>query len=252
VAVLGVLLVPWVVRNQVEYGDLTLSTQGGQTLFKRVFDVDRRDVPTDTADGRLVAGLQRQQRRTDPSSELNSFVSEELQRRGYSADEAVAIERRVAVTAIRDDPLAYLAATPGRVSKFLTDLDSFNYRDATGGENSSGIDPNNRSAPVRVAIKLWFALAKTLTEIWWLLSLHVVAGLLLLLSPYRRARVAAGVLAGLWLSIALATALSHGGLRRYSAQMAPEAWLLGAAGAVLVAMALVGTVRAMRKQAVEP
>ena len=31
VAVLGVLLVPWVVRNQVEYGDLTLSTQGGQT-----------------------------------------------------------------------------------------------------------------------------------------------------------------------------------------------------------------------------
>ena len=252
VAALGVLLVPWVVRNQVEYGDLTLSTQGGQTLFKRVFDLDRRDIPTDTADGRLVARIQRQQRRTDPSSELNNFVSGELQRRGYSADEAVAIERRVAVSAIRHDPLAYLAATPGHVSKFLTDLESFTYKDATGGENSSGFDPNDRSAPVRAAIKLWFAIAKTLTEVWWLLSLHVLAGLLLLLSPYRRARVAAGVLAGLWASIALATALSHGGLRRYSAQMAPEAWLLGAAGAVLVAMALVGAVRAMRAEAVEP
>ena len=138
------------------------------------------------------------------------------------------------------------------MSKFLTDLESFTYKDATGGENSSGFDPNDRSAPVRAAIKLWFAIAKTLTEVWWLLSLHVLAGLLLLLSPYRRARVAAGVLAGLWASIALATALSHGGLRRYSAQMAPEAWLLGAAGAVLVAIALVGAVRAMRAEAVEP
>jgi hypothetical protein len=252
VAVMALLLVPWVVRNQAEYGHLTLSTQGGQTLFKRVFDVDRRPVPTDTADGRLVAGLQREKRRAEPSNELNNYVSKALQRRGYSADEAVAIERRVAVTAIRHAPLAYIGATPGHVSKFLTDLAGFDYADVTGGENSSGIDPNDRSFPVRAAIKLWFAVAKTLTTVWWILSLHVIAGLLLLFSPHRRARVAAGVLAGLWLSIALATALSHGGLRRYSAQMAPEAWLLGAAGAVIVATLLVGAVRAMRTQAGEP
>jgi hypothetical protein len=251
-AVLSLLLVPWAIRNQAEYGHLTLSTQAGQTLFKRVFDVDRRPVPTDTADGRLVARIQREQRRADPSRELNNYLSEALQQRGYSADEAVAIERRVAVDAIRRDPIAYLAATPSRVSRFLTDLASFSYRDVTGGENSSGIDPNNRSAPVRAAIELWFAAGKALTEIWWILSLHVLAGLMLLLSPYRRARIAAGVLAGTWLSIALATALSHGGLRRYSAQMAPEAWLLGAAGAVLVATLLVQAVRVMRAPPAEP
>jgi 4-amino-4-deoxy-L-arabinose transferase-like glycosyltransferase len=247
-ATMAVLLIPWAIRNEVAYGHFTLSTQGGQTLFKRLFDVDGHEVPTSTADGRLVARLQEEQHRTAPGRELNSYVSEELQRRGYSADAAVALERRVALTAVREDPIAYLAATPGRLSRFLTDLNSFTYDDVTGGENSSGFNPDERSAPVRLAIQLWFGLSRALSEVWWILSLHVLAGLLLLLSADRIVRMAAGVFASMWLGVALATALGHGGLRRYSAQMAPEAWLLGAAGAVLVCSALWRAVRQLRAE----
>jgi 4-amino-4-deoxy-L-arabinose transferase-like glycosyltransferase len=246
---MALLLVPWAARNEIAHGHFTLSTQGGQTLFKRVFDVDRRPIPTSTADGRLVARLKSEKARRRDHRELNSYVSEELQRHGYSPDGAVAVERRVAVTAIEDAPFAYLAATPARVSDFLTDLNSFSYGDATGGENTSGFDPSEKPAPLRLAIQVWFGVGKALSEAWWILSLHVVAGLLILLSWKRRTRVAAAVMASLWLSIALATALSHGGLRRYSAQMAPEAWLLGAAGATLVVGALAAALRQSRDSA---
>jgi hypothetical protein len=77
-----------------------------------------------------------------------------------------------------------------------------------------------------------------LSDVWWLLSLNTLAGLLLLFSRDRRTRTAAAGLTGVWISIAVGTVLAHGGLWRYAIQLAPITWMLGSAGALMVASSL--------------
>jgi 4-amino-4-deoxy-L-arabinose transferase-like glycosyltransferase len=245
--VTALLLLPWVVRNELAYGHLTLSDQAGQTLFKRVFEVDRRPIPTSTADGRLIARIAIENRTRDPRAELNNYAVGALKRMGLSGHEAVALEGRVARTAITADPLSYVVDTGPRVWKALADINSFSYADLGGGENSSSLRPDHRSTLLAVAISLWFWPVRVFATAWWILSLSGLAALLVLGLPQRSVRDAAAALIAVWLVIALATALSHGGHRRYSAQLGPEVWVVGSCGAVLVVEGLAARLRRRRR-----
>jgi dolichyl-phosphate-mannose-protein mannosyltransferase len=240
------LLIPWVVRNEVAYGLPTLSDQGGQTLFKRMFDVDHARIPTSTADGRLIARIAVEKQAREPRAELNDYAVGALRARGLSGHEAVTLEGRVARTAIAAEPLGYLAETGPHVWRALTDLNSFSYADLSGDENSSSLGPAHRSRLVAVAIDLWFWPVRVLATAWWILSLGALSALLVLALAQRSARAAAAALVAVWLVIALATAVTHGGHRRYSAQLAPEVWIVGSAGAAIVVQGLAARLRPRR------
>jgi 4-amino-4-deoxy-L-arabinose transferase-like glycosyltransferase len=244
--VTALLLIPWVARNEVAYGLPTLSDQGGQTLFKRMFDVDHAPIPTSTADGRLIARIAAEKQLREPRAELNDYAVGALRARGLSGHEAVALEGRVARTAIAAQPLGYLADTGPHVWRALTDLNSFSYADLSGDENSSSLRPAHRNRLVAVAIDLWFWPVRVLAWAWWILSLGALSALLVLAVAQRGVRAAAGALVAVWLVIALATAVSHGGHRRYSAQLAPEVWLVGTAGAAIVVRGLASRLRPRR------
>jgi 4-amino-4-deoxy-L-arabinose transferase-like glycosyltransferase len=242
-AVTAILLIPWVVRNEVAYGLVTLSDQGGQTLFSRMFDVDHARIPTSTADGRLIARIAVERRAREPRTELNDYARDALRARGLSDQQAVALEGRVARTAIAAEPLDYAADTGPHVWRALTDVNSFSYADVSGHENSSSLRPGHRNGLVAVGIDLWFWSVRVLAMAWWILSLSALSALLVLTLTQRRVRCAAAALIAVWVVVAVATALSHGGHRRYSAQLAPEVWIVGSAGAAIVVQRVAARVR---------
>ncbi len=245
----ALLVAPWVVRNQVHTGHATLSIQGGHTLFKRLFDIDNRPVPTDTAEGRKVEALQKRLvAERGPDAQLVFFVYDELRAEGLSEYEAISLQGRVAKRAIREAPLTYAGNTVGRVERALTDVNDFSREDL---ESEAGTSLAEGSGLRSAAVDLGVAVARVLSSVWWILSLNALAGLLLLLSPSRRVRAAAGIFLGLWLAISVATAASHGGLRRYSAQLAPLIWLFGAAGAAAVVAGIRATLERRRGTASE-
>ena len=244
--VTALLVIPWVVRNDAVYGRATLSDQGGQTLFRRMFDLDHTRIPTSTPDGRLIAQIAAEHRVRDPGADLNDYVVDRLRGRGLSDHEAVALEGRVARTAIAADPVAYVANSGAHLWRALTDVNSFSYSDLSGGENSSSLRPGHHNAIVAVAIDAWFWPVRVLATAWWIVSLGALSALLVLALPERPVRAAAAALIAVWLVVALATALSHGGHRRYSAELAPEVWLVGSAGAAIVVERVVTRLRRRR------
>ncbi len=54
----------------------------------------------------------------------------------------------------------------------------------------------------------------------------------------RRSRLAGAALMSVWLTMAVGTVLTHGGLWRYSMQLAPITLMLATAGGVIVLTAL--------------
>lgn len=238
--VAALLLAPWLIRNAIGYGEWSLSSQSAQTLTKRVFDIDGRPWP-DTAEGRLAAQIDARREQVEPDAEKYHFLARALEQRGMTPDEAVAFSGTVAKQAISEAPLAYVWGTVEATVRYLTDVNSFSYDDLSSGENSSSLRPGTAS-PVQLGVAVWYWSVRVLAWAWWILALAGAAGLLLLRAPERRVRAAIAAFAAAWLAIALSTALSHGGLRRYSAQMAPAVWVVGSAGAVLVTRTLRRTV----------
>ncbi|MEN3279602.1 MAG: hypothetical protein V7607_742 [Solirubrobacteraceae bacterium] len=233
-AVVAVLVAPWAIRNRIEFGHASLTQQGGQTLFKRAFDRDRLPIDTTTADGRLVASLKARRDATAPTVELNEYVFQILTRSGRPADEVLELQRSVALAAIRRHPLEYAGGTFAGLQRTMHDVNAFTYADLGDKDVNSGFGAADDGSLKSVAAHAWFAVARTLSTAWWLVSLHALAALLALFAGARRSRVAAASLIAVWLAVALGTALTHGGLRRYSAELAPLLWMASAAGAVLV------------------
>jgi 4-amino-4-deoxy-L-arabinose transferase-like glycosyltransferase len=238
-----IVVAPWIVRNAIAIDRPTMSVMGGDTLFARAFEVDHLTIPTDTENGRLVAAAVGSQ----PNSQPLTVAASVLARRGYSRLEALDAERRLAVTAIRRAPRTYLGTTVTEVGRMS--LDS---RVVGQAENAPRNDtflrfsqPGHSPLPTRLSRVVWRA-TKPLAGLWWLLSLHGFAGLLVLLVGNPRARRAFMALAAVWLAVALGTALGRGALTRYAIELAPITWILGSAGAAIVIGALRDAYRASR------
>jgi hypothetical protein len=236
-----VVVAPWIIRNAVVIHRPTVSVMSGDTLFVRAFEVDRLPIPTDSETGRLAIEAVRRQPGTRPVA----AVAAALARRGDSRLETLDAERTLATTAIRRHLLTYLRGTVRETSRLT--LDS---RLVGRAQNAPGNDAFLRSSipgpsplSTRVSTVVWDA-TDPLAGLWWLLSLHGFAGVLVLVLGGPRARRAAMALIAVWLAVAVGTAMGRGALTRYAIELAPLTWILGSAGAAYLIAAVRDAYRA--------
>jgi 4-amino-4-deoxy-L-arabinose transferase-like glycosyltransferase len=233
-AAFAVVISPWLVHNWSQFGQPSISDQSGLTLFNRVFEVDARPVPREGKAGWIAA--QEQQRlvwQQPPTGErLHVVVAARLQSElGLTRVQAIRNMRRLAILAIRDDPLDYAWRTVRGTRRYL---DEARYNRAW----TVAIEPRAGTHSVAIPRALWRTFDRV-TPVWWVLTLNgFAASLGLVLGPWRRRVVVAGLLA-VWGVMALATVAMHGGLPRYSAQLLPLTFLLTVAGATAGARALI-------------
>jgi 4-amino-4-deoxy-L-arabinose transferase-like glycosyltransferase len=219
-----VVISPWIVHSIVRYGSPSLSPQGSLTLFHRVYEVDRRPIPQDSRDGRVAARAVA----AHPELRIHVAAYEGLVEEYEDGREALAATGRLAREEIAEYPLTYAWDSITGVDRVLFEARS-----------SSGIDdllsPRVESAGLSSAV---WGIGVALSDIWWLAALHGLAGLAAVILGSRVRRVAALALLSVWLAVALATVASHGGLGRYSLQLAPVTWMLTTAGisALLIAV----------------
>lgn len=237
-----VVISPWLARNAVRFGFPSMSDQSGATLFHRAFEVSRLPIPLDVRYGPLAAAVARPLR-GQPDPGLPTVVARRLVGQLHiDDDDAWPIEQRIALTAIERHPGAYLDDTPGLFASWVGYLD-----DSSGSHAlAAQLDRTHPPFPVAVTRGLFGAGHRAL-DLWWLLSLHGLVGLLVLVMGSRRSRAAGGALVAVWLAVTLGTVMGHGGQWRYAIQVAPLSWMLGSAGIAAVA----GSVwsRARRAQA---
>ncbi|MEA2375184.1 MAG: hypothetical protein QOD53_1647 [Thermoleophilaceae bacterium] len=239
VALVLVLVVsPWIVRNAIDFNLVQMSDQGDRTLFYRVFGVGELPIPTDSADGRFVAAAYARTASQNPAAREHA-VNEALKtERGKDEDGAGKLERELALTAIARHPLDYVADSGRFLSDDLGLTRSFEGKNALLTE----LNATNPPFPKLFPRKLW-ALAHALVAVWWVVSLHALAGLLALFTGPPERRRATAALVSVWLALSLGTVLTHGGLWRYSVQTASIVFMVGSAGAVIVISAVLSRVR---------
>ena len=238
-----VVVAPWVVRNAIVFDRPVVSVMGGDTLFVRAFEVDHLPIPTDTETGRLVSDAVRAR----PGVRPVGAAAEELARDGYSRLEILDEEQALATAAILRAPLTYLRGTVKEMGAMV--LDS---RVVGRAQNEPRNDtflrtpiPGPSPLPIGATTRVWDAM-KPVAGLWWVLSLHGLAGILPLFLGSARARRAAVAFAAVWLAIALGTALGRGALTRYAIELAPITWLLGSAGVAQLVVALRDAYKASR------
>jgi hypothetical protein len=87
---------------------------------------------------------------------------------------------------------------------------------------------------------------------WLVVTLYGVSALALPFAADERVRAAGCAFLVTWLVAAVTTALGHGALWRYSAALAPLAWLAGSAGAWLVWPELARRAGSLRRRSPTP
>ena len=240
-----VVVSPWIVRNEVAFGRPTMSVMSGDTLFVRVFESDHLPIPTDNESGRLAANAVRSQPEVRPVAAAAIALSQH----GYSRLEIVDEEKSLAIKAIWRAPLTYLRGTARETSRMALDSRVIGAQ-AGHPENDTFLRtpiPGPSPIPTRASTTVW-SVMKPLAGLWWLLSLHGLAGLLVLLLGGPTARRGAIALAAVWLVVAVGTAAGHGALTRYAIELAPITWILGSAGAVHLIVVVRDAYRASRAQ----
>ena len=254
-ACLFLTISPWLVRNAVNYGDFRMSNQDGPALWLREFDWDLRPIPTNTPDGRLAKTLYNETVGREPAAarpkDTYEFVLELLTSPpyNYTLQQASDFERRVALQAIRDAPRVYASGT-WLIAKRLADADVDRLWARTViQQRGAGL---HQRVPDTLSF-LAFGISKLLTRWSWLLSLHLCAALLLLLTRNRLQQLATLTFGAAWLAIIGATAATAFPDHRYSSEVAGLSWPLLIASSVLVVRALWRQVaRGLRRPAAEP
>jgi len=229
------LLGPWAIRNAIVNDDFGLTDQLGVTLFNRAFEVERLAIPTDDPQSELVRGFVATAER-EPGLRPSSYVLNQLVVHGFSGTEALAIERRLAETAIRRNAFTYAKTSVKLVRTQVLDL------------HTQFPPPDSASSAPAILRRPghWLtSLGNHLVNWWWSLTGGVIAALVLLLVPGPRRRAAIAIAVPPLLVIVV-TVLTHGGNYRYAFQSAPEAWLLGSAGLAFVVGATADRVRVAR------
>ena len=224
VAVVALAIVsPWVVHDWRDFGEPSLSDQAGQTLFNRLFEVDKRPVPTTLRAGRIARAEQLRITRQGTPERLYVVTLQRLEQQvGLSDVEATHLERRLALEAIGADPLGYAWRTLKLGRRYVAEARSTR---VVAEILDFRADPDLRG------LDRWlWGLHDRLVPIWTVLTLSGWSILLGLgLGPWRRRVATAGLLSAGGL-VALATVATHGGLARYTAEVLPLTFLLTVAG----------------------
>jgi 4-amino-4-deoxy-L-arabinose transferase-like glycosyltransferase len=229
-------IAPWLIHNAVD-GRVGMNQQGGLTLFYRAFDDDGLKIPTDVRYGRVMRDVQEE----GPSVAHHRYWSRvllQLSRRGLKQDEAFDVMGDAARTAIRRHPGRYLVRTADDVRRTVGDLGATSPGEFEGFDYHAYLHDQLRAARVGVppeAVAWGLVLVGLGLGVAWLVV--TAYGLVALALPFaadERVRAAGCAFLVTWVVAAVTTALGHGSLWRYSAGLAPLAWLAGCAGAWLV------------------
>ena len=232
VAAMVLTISPWLVRNAHDYGLPSMSNQGGQTLFNRVFEVDEIPFPSDSR----YAPLAQKVRKEKPPRFNSAFRVALVRDEGMTTDHAIATEADIALTAIRRHPGTYAVGTFREVGRSAGDM-----RDDEEPYPVVRPQIHGRPLPAWLATAPW-AVGRVLVDAWWIVTLFGATALIVPFVGPERSRKAGTVLLVIGLGVLFGTALSHGALWRYSMQVAPLAWLLGSAGtAALVRLVVTRT-----------
>ena len=248
---LALVVAPWIARNWAVDDRPAMTSVGGMNLYLRVFDYRGVEVPDDTDEGARVAAIERAivARGDEPPDGYLAFeVNNELERRGMDEDDAADLQGRVALTAIRRDPLSHLGATLDGVAEFAELVPKLSVPGAyPAGEEL----PRTEVWGARgLAFRVW-QLGAGLARVWWVLTLHGLLVLALLFWGRREERAAVAALAGTWLLLATATSISSpvwDGFTRFPAQGAPLMWIACSAALAVAAPAVIAAVRERRRR----
>jgi 4-amino-4-deoxy-L-arabinose transferase-like glycosyltransferase len=220
---------PWLLRNTVLAGFPSMSNQAGASLLNRAFDTGDLPIPTDS-EYSLLASRAKAGVTPDVGHQMASRFIRALKRvHGLTSDEALEVELEMALTAIRRNPGAYLESTLRRFGQRVPDINRYE----GSAELLAELDRSRPPVPRALVDRVW-DVARVATDAWWLLSLHTLAGLLVLFVGAGESRNAGAALLSVWLVVSLGTVLADPGLWRYSVQVAPIAWMLGSAGIVIL------------------
>jgi 4-amino-4-deoxy-L-arabinose transferase-like glycosyltransferase len=245
-------VLPWLLHNAIADDQFTLSIQGKQALWLRVFDEDKLPIPTDSDEGVLAQHLYEQYISNPPEgygdpatldvTESYSYVFNALGSRGYSTRDATDLMGDVAFDAIRSNPSEYIKGTIANVADYVR---------LNGGRN--GFDPSvvtlqtarqeTTLGSLGTISSVAWDLAEFLLLVGFVLSLALLAIPLLFVFGEKRVRIATAVFLITWLAIAVAGSLTANVFPRYAAQIAVLQWLPEAAAAVMVVGGLVAIVR---------
>jgi 4-amino-4-deoxy-L-arabinose transferase-like glycosyltransferase len=236
---MAALVVPWVIRNEVQYGHPVLSTISDQVVFWRVFDA-QRPLPFvgHDADTQLVRRLYASSSVKAPVTVWNA-LHELIVVRRYSDYEAGQRQRAIAMRSIYAYPADFarqsidyfreFATTPGPT----TGYDTIQQLRST---YSRSID----ATPAIIGSVSWPAIriAPWLTVLWWLLSGFGLAGLVLLRSRNESQRIAMTTFVATWVIVGAGTALTGLPALRYNVVGLPFLLIIGSAGLVIVVNAI--------------
>ena len=232
VATMLLILSPWLIRNAVIHDQLGMSSQGPITLFNRAFEVDRLPLPDDAPYSDLVRSSAE-----SPDQRFHVAAHEALLDAGLTMDEALAVERELASRAIVSHLPTYLVNSGYLTFRAFSDVSRSDERGYDAFLPGAGLQEQlatmSLPMPTALTVAAW-AVVEPATQLWLVLSGFGLTALLLPFVAAPRARTAASALLAVWLSLTVGTVLTHGGLWRYSASLAPITWLLGTAGAAVV------------------
>jgi 4-amino-4-deoxy-L-arabinose transferase-like glycosyltransferase len=241
-AALIVVIAPWCVYSLVRFGDLTLASEGGLSLYSRAVSYDEVRPPADTEAGQLARAIYNT---ADPNQGeatvgttihvYEAFRSE----LGLSQIEATGKMGDVAREAILDDPGTYIRNTLSLLGRyqgvyyprtFIGDPAKDQVVLTTG--YSSRLDLRHQTAPHTGWIRVPWGLAQGLTQLLFLLT---AGGLLMLALPFigeRRSRVAAIAFLTVGFLGIVVVALTARFELRHGVVFAPFVWILAPATVV--------------------
>jgi 4-amino-4-deoxy-L-arabinose transferase-like glycosyltransferase len=243
--VAGVLVLavsPWLVRNATQRDIYGMSIQSGSTLFNRAFEVSTLPIPPGEEHGALAEQVRTEVAGKEDELRFHVAFHRALQdEAGLSGDDAIREQQSMAVHAIWTYPKAYTIDSITLLNDTLEDITRFEGRYTIEHELEDSAFPEAATTALLDA-------AHAIIEVWWILCAHGFAALLVLFVGDRRSRMAGAALLSVWLAVALGTVFTHGGLWRYSMQLAPITLMLASAGAAI----LVTSVRDFRRRGGSP
>jgi 4-amino-4-deoxy-L-arabinose transferase-like glycosyltransferase len=253
-AALVVVVAPWCIHNLIRFGDPSVASEGGISLYARVISYDQVPPSADTANGRLALSVYNAADPNEREAAVGTTIGvfEALVHQvGKDRIDAASAMSDLAREAILHYPGAYLRGTLQILGRYQGLYDP---RTLTGKPNVDEIatttgyiqalDRTRRGPPGGSALTRGpWQIAQALTQF---LFIFTVGGLLILVLPLlgdRRSRLAAstfltvGVLGIVGVSLTTRFELRHGIV------FAPLIWILAPAAVLLAARLLVALLR---------
>jgi 4-amino-4-deoxy-L-arabinose transferase-like glycosyltransferase len=243
---LALVVAPWCVHNLIRFGDFSVASESGLSLYGRAVSYDQVRPQADTPGGRLALQIYNT---ANPEQEeavvattgyvFNALVFE----LGMDPNDALGEMEALARQAIRNDPGIYLRNTLQILGRYQGVYYPRTWTTRGGSDQISlvrdyvgSLDPSKQKPPGESALTRWpWEAAQALTQALFFLTL---GGLLILVMPFlgeSRSRAAAcsflavGIVGLIGVSLTARFELRHGVV------FAPFVWILAPAAVVAVA-----------------